>query len=65
MAAVTIHNDFWAHENKIWHWFHIFSIYLPWNDGVGYHDLSIFFLINIKFQASFFTLLFHPQQEAI
>ena len=29
MAAVTIHNDFGAQENKICHCFHIFPFYLP------------------------------------
>ena len=33
--------------------------------GLDTMILVFFFLINIKFQASFFTLLFHPQQEAI
>ena len=31
------------------------------SDGVGCHDLSF---LNFEFQASFFTLLFHPHQEA-
>ena len=29
MAAVTIHSDFGAQENKICHCFHIFPFYLP------------------------------------
>ena len=29
MAAVTIHSDFVAQENKICHCFHFFPIYLP------------------------------------
>ena len=29
MAAVTIHGDFGAEENKVCHCFHCFSIYLP------------------------------------
>ena len=40
MAAVTIHSDFGAQENKACHWFHCFPIYLPWSDGTGSHDLS-------------------------
>ena len=32
MAAVTIHSDFGAHENKICHCFHSSSVCLPWND---------------------------------
>ena len=29
-----------AQENKIFHCFHCFSIYMSWNDGNGCHDLS-------------------------
>ena len=54
MAAVTIHSDFGAQENKICHCFHFFSFYLPRSDGIGCHDLSF---LSVKFQASFFTLL--------
>ena len=40
MAAVTFCNDFGAPQNKVSHCFHCFSIYLPWSDGTGCHDLS-------------------------
>ena len=40
MAAVTIYSDFGAQENKVCHCFHCLSIYLPWSDGTGCHDLS-------------------------
>ena len=40
--------------------FHFFPFYLAWNDGTRCHD----HFLNFKFQASFFTLFFHPQQEA-
>ena len=30
MAAVTIHSDLKAQENKICYYFHFFPIYLPW-----------------------------------
>ena len=33
MAAVTICSDFGAPKNKVWHSFHCFPIYFPWNDG--------------------------------
>ena len=36
--------------------------HLQWSDGAWCHDLSFF---NAEFQASFFTLLFHPHQEAL
>ena len=31
MAAVTICSDFGAPKNKVWHCFHCFPIYFPWN----------------------------------
>ena len=62
MDAVTICSDFWAQENKVSHCFHCFLIYLPWSDGTGCHDLRF---LNVGFQARFFTLLFHFQQEAL
>ena len=40
MAAITIHSDFGAQENKICHCFQFFPFYLPWSDGTEYHDLS-------------------------
>ena len=33
-------------QNKIFHGFHCFSIYLPWTDGTGCHDLSF---LNVEF----------------
>ena len=32
-------SDFGAPQNKVWHCFHCFSIYLPWSDGTGCRDL--------------------------
>ena len=40
MAAVSIHSDFGAQENKVSHCFHCFPIYLPWSAGPGCHDSS-------------------------
>ena len=37
------------------HCFHCFPIYLPWSDGIRWHDLSF---LNAELSASFFTLLF-------
>ena len=34
MAVVTICSDFGAQENKAFHYFHCFPIYLPWSDGL-------------------------------
>ena len=64
-GCIPILSDFGAQENKICHYFHFFS-YLPWNDGTKCHDLRFFvFFLNIEFQASFFTLLFHSHQKAL
>ena len=54
LVAVTIFCDFGDQENKICRCFHFFSIYLPWSDGNGCHDLSF---LNVDFQAYFFTVL--------
>ena len=35
MAAITICSDFGAPQNKVWHCFHCFTIYFPWNDGTN------------------------------
>ena len=40
MTEVTIHCDFGAQENKIYHYFHFSPIYLPQSDGPRCHDLS-------------------------
>ena len=39
MAAVTVHSDFGAQENKVCPSFHCFPICLPWIDGTRCHDL--------------------------
>ena len=62
IAAFTVCSDFRAQEKKICHCFHFFPFYLPSTDGTGCHDLSF---LNIKFQARFPILLFHPHQEAL
>ena len=41
------------------HCFLLFPVYLPGSDGTGCHDLSF---LNVEFQASYFTLLFHLQE---
>ena len=41
-----IYSDFRAQEKKICHCFHCFSIYLPWSDGTGCHDLCF---LNVDF----------------
>ena len=51
MAAITICSDFGAPQNKVWHCFHCFPIYLPWSDGTRCHDLSF---LNREMQKSGF-----------
>ena len=41
---------FWKPPKKICHCFHCFPIYLPWSDGTGCHDLSLWML---KFKPTF------------
>ena len=53
MAAVTIHSDFEAQENKICHCFHFLPFLLPCDEATS-HDLSF---LNAEFQASFFTCI--------
>ena len=50
MAIVIICSDFGAQENKVCHYFHCFSIYLPWSDGIKCHGLSFW---NVEFEARF------------
>ena len=54
MAAVTICSDFGALKNKVWHCFHCFPIYLPWNDGTGCHGLRF---LNVEFSLSSWTFI--------
>ena len=45
-AALTICSNLGAQENKVYHCFHCFPIYLPWSDGTRCHDLSF---LNVEF----------------
>ena len=45
-AAVTICSDFGAPQNKVYHCFHWFPVYLPWSDGTRCHDLGF---LNVEF----------------
>ena len=47
MAEVTIHSDFRAKEEEICHYFHRFSLYLPWSNGARCHNLSFFNFLNL------------------
>ena len=50
MASVNTHSDFGAQENTVSYCFHCFSIYLPWSDGTGCHNLSF---LNVAFKTTF------------
>ena len=52
MAAVTISTVILEQENKICHSFHVFPIYLPWNDGL-YAMILVFWMLSFK---PFFSL---------
>ena len=58
MAAVIICSDFGDPQNKVSHCFHCSSIYLPWSDGTGCHDL-LFWMLSFKrtFSLSTFTFI--------
>ena len=62
VAAFTNCSDFGNQENTVSHCFHCFPIYLPWSDVTGCHNLCF---SNAESYSSFFTLLFHPHQEAL
>ena len=58
MAAVTIHIDFGAQENKVCHCFNFFPIYLPWGDGTGCHSFVLWLLsFRPAFSLSLFTFI--------
>ena len=42
MAAITVHNDVGAQENKVCHYFHCFPIYLPSGQISGSLDMYSF-----------------------
>ena len=55
LAAGTVRSGFGAQEKKVCLCFHFLSfLSWPWSDGTRCHDL-----LNVEFQASFSTLLFH------
>ena len=56
MAAVTICSNFGAQENKVFHCFHCFPIYLSWSDGTRGHNL-LFWMLNFKAVFSPFTFI--------
>ena len=58
MAAVTVHSDFGAQENKVCHYFHCFSIC---HEVMG-PDAMILVFQMLSFKP---TLLFHVHQKAL
>ena len=59
MAAVTVHSDSGAQENKVCHCFHCLPIYLPWSDGTRCHEISFLKMSSFKpaFLLSSFTFI--------
>jgi len=53
MAAVTVHSNFGAQENKICHCFHFFPFYLSRSDGTRCHDVSF---LKVEFLSQIFLL---------
>ena len=48
---------FGAPQNKVWHCFHCFPIYLPWSDGTRCHDLRFLLSFKPTFSLSSFTFI--------
>ena len=48
---------FWSPKNKVWHCFHCFPIYFPWNNGTRCHDLC-FLNVELKPTFSLFSFTF-------
>ena len=44
LISCCSHRPRWfrAQGDEICHCFHLFAFYLPWSDGAGFHDLSLF-----------------------
>ena len=61
MVTVAIHNDFGTQENSL-----SVSTFPPsiCHEVMGLHVMILVFL-NVEFEASFFTLFYHPHQEAL
>ena len=60
MAAVTVHSNFGAQENKICHCFHFFPFYLSQSDGTRCHDLSF---LKAEFLSQFFCSPLSPSSR--
>ena len=61
VAAVPVHGDFGAQENKVCHCFQFFLFYLPGSDGTRCHDL-LFLMQSFKPAFSLFTFTFIKRQ---
>ena len=60
MATVMVHSDFGAQENEIV----TASTFSICHEGMELVAMILVFF-NVEFQVSFFTVLFHPYQEAL
>ena len=57
METVIIRSDFIVQEEEICHYFHIFPLYLPWNNGTRCHYLSLLFSLKPVLSLFSFTLI--------
>ena len=62
MATVTVHSDFGAQENEIWHCFHFPPSICH---EVMEPDIMVLVFWMLSFKPAFSTLLFHFHQEAL
>ena len=62
MAVVTVYSDFRTQENKN---LSLFSLFPPYICHEVMEPDAMILVFLTEFQASFFTLLFHPHQEAL
>ena len=49
---ITVHSDCGDKGNKIYHYFHFFPFYLPWNDETKWYKL-FFFSLMLSFKPAF------------
>ena len=56
----SVCRDFGAQDNKVFHCFHCFPIYLPWSDWIGCHDLCF---LNIEFLSRLFHCPLSPSSR--
>ena len=58
MAVVIVCSDFGAQENKVFHCFHCFPIYMPWSDGTWCQ--SVFLMLSLLWLFIFLPAILIP-----